>query len=146
MSIRYSLNTGLLHLLVGSLRHAVQLQCHQIERLAIVETEEFKRDTKGPTYNIDWPQISYEMFYALPLIGRSRLEGYGPKIAFIKGIHKTVADQSHGLSMPPVSIKQLRATLQRKSIRSKSSQRQNWTAVSNTMAQTKSSHQQTWRL
>ncbi len=73
----------------------------------------------------------------------SRLEEHGPKIVFIKGIHKTVADQSHGLSMTPVSIQQLRATLQQKSIRSKSSQRQNWMAVSNTMVQTKSSHQQT---
>ncbi len=83
------------------------------------------------------------MFYAYPLIGRSRLEEYGPKIVFIKGIHNTIADQSHGLSMTPVSIEQLRAILRQKSIRSKSSQRQNWTAVSNTMVQTKSSHQQT---
>ncbi len=40
-------------------------------------------------------------------------------------------------------IEQLRATLQAKSIRSKSIQRQNQMAVSNTMVQTKSSHQQT---
>ncbi len=38
--------------------------------------------------------------------------------------------------MTPVSIKQLRATLQRKSIKVKSSQRQNWMAVSNIMVQT----------
>ena len=39
--------------------------------------------------------------------------------------------------MTPVSIKQLRAPLQRKSIRSqKSSQRQNWTAVLKIMVQT----------
>ncbi len=38
--------------------------------------------------------------------------------------------------MTPVPIKQLRATLQRKSIKVKSSQRQNWTPVSNIMVQT----------
>ncbi len=37
--------------------------------------------------------------------------------------------------MTPVSIKQLRATLRQKSIKVKSSQRQNWTAVSNVMVQ-----------
>ncbi len=58
------------------------------------------------------------MFYAQPLIGRLWLEEHGPKVVFIKGIHNTIADQSHGLSMTPVSIKQLRATLQPKSIRS----------------------------
>jgi hypothetical protein len=41
-----------------------------------------------------------------------QLEEHGPEIKFIKGIHITVADQSHGLSMTPASIKQLRATLQ----------------------------------
>jgi hypothetical protein len=58
------------------------------------------------------------MFYAQPLIRKLRLEEHGPKIVFIKGIHNTIADQSHGLSMTPVSIKQLRATLRQKSIRS----------------------------
>ncbi len=58
-----------------------------------------------------------------------QLEEHGPEIVFIKGIHITIADQSHGLSMTPASIKQLRATLQQQSIRSKCSQRQNWTAV-----------------
>ncbi len=38
--------------------------------------------------------------------------------------------------MTPVSIKQLRATLRWKSIKVKSSQRQNWIAVSNIMVQT----------
>jgi hypothetical protein len=83
------------------------------------------------------------MFCTEPLIGRLQLEEHGSEIVFIKGIHKTVADQSHGLSMTPVSIDQLRATLRQKSIRSKNSQRQNWTAVSKTIVQTKSSHQQT---
>jgi hypothetical protein len=83
------------------------------------------------------------MFYTLPLTGRLQLKEHRPEIVFIKGMHITVADQSHGLSMTPVSIKQIRATLQQNSIRSKSSKRQNWTAVSNTMVQTKSSHQQT---
>ncbi len=44
-------------------------------------------------------------------------EEHGTKIVFIKGTHNIVADQSHGLGMTPVSIKQLRATLQQKSIR-----------------------------
>jgi hypothetical protein len=39
------------------------------------------------------------------------------------------------LGMTPVSIKQLRATLQQKSTRTQKN-RQNWTAVSNTMVQT----------
>jgi hypothetical protein len=38
--------------------------------------------------------------------------------------------------MTPVSIEQLRATLRQKSIKVKSSQRQNWTAISNIMVQT----------
>jgi hypothetical protein len=38
--------------------------------------------------------------------------------------------------MTPVSIEQLRATFQQKSIKVKSSQRQNWTAVPNIMVQT----------
>ena len=46
-----------------------------------------------------------------------RLEEHGPEIVFIKGIHNTIADQSHGLGMTPVSIKQLRATLRQKSTR-----------------------------
>ncbi len=43
------------------------------------------------------------------------LEEHGPKIVFIKGIHNTIADQSHGFGMTPVSIEQLTATLQQKS-------------------------------
>ncbi len=58
------------------------------------------------------------MFYAWPLIRKLQLDEHGPGIVFIKGIHNTAADQSHGLGMTPVSIKQLRATLQQKSIRS----------------------------
>ncbi len=41
----------------------------------------------------------------------------GPKIVLIKGIHNTVADQSHCFGMTPVSIEQLRATLRQKSTR-----------------------------
>jgi hypothetical protein len=46
-----------------------------------------------------------------------QLEEHGPEIVFIKGIHNTIADQSHGFGMTPVSIEQLRATLRQKSIR-----------------------------
>ncbi len=59
----------------------------------------------------------------------------GPKSSLSR-YTQTTADQSHGLSMTPVSIKQLKATLGQESIRSKSSQRQNWMAVQNTMVQT----------
>jgi hypothetical protein len=44
-------------------------------------------------------------------------EEHGLEIVFIKSIHNTVADQSHGLDMTPVSIEQLRVTLRQKSIR-----------------------------
>jgi hypothetical protein len=37
------------------------------------------------------------------------LKNMGPRLSLSKGIHNTVADQPHGLSMTPVSIKQLRA-------------------------------------
>jgi hypothetical protein len=37
-SIHYVSSTALLHSLVGTLRHTIQLQCHQIELLAIVKT------------------------------------------------------------------------------------------------------------
>jgi hypothetical protein len=39
------------------------------------------------------------------------LEEHGPEIVFFKGIHNTIADQSHSFGMTPVSIEQLRATL-----------------------------------
>jgi hypothetical protein len=63
------------------------------------------------------------------------LKNMGPRLSLSRHTH-TVADQSHGLSMTPVSIEHLRATLRLESIRSKSSQRQNWMAVQNTMVQT----------
>ncbi len=63
------------------------------------------------------------------------LKNMGPRLSL--SMHtQTFADQSHGLSMTPVSIKQIRATLRLESIRSKSRQRQNWMAVQNTMVQT----------
>ncbi len=46
------------------------------------------------------------------------LKNMGPRLSLSR--HKqTVADQSHSLSMTPVSIKQLRATLRQESMRSK---------------------------
>jgi hypothetical protein len=41
---------------------------------------------------------------------RLLLEEYRPELVYIKGIHNTVAEQSHSLSMTPGSIKQLRVT------------------------------------
>jgi hypothetical protein len=63
------------------------------------------------------------------------LKNMGPRLSLSRHT-QTIADQSQGLSMTPVSIKQLRATLRLESIRSKSSQRQNYMAVQNTMVQT----------
>ncbi len=63
------------------------------------------------------------------------LKNMGPRLSLSRHT-QTVADQSHGLSMTPGSIEQLRDTLRQESIRSKSSQRQNWMAVQNTMMQT----------
>ncbi len=69
----------------------------------------------------------------------------GPRLSLSKGIHNTVADQSHGLSMTLVSIEQLRATLRQKSIRT---QKQSETKLDGSLkcngVQTKSIHQQTW--
>jgi hypothetical protein len=66
----------------------------------------------------------------------------GPRLS-LSSIQNTVADQSHGLSMTPVLIGQLRATLQQKSIRSQRQSETKLDAVLNTMVQTKSSLQQT---
>jgi hypothetical protein len=51
----------------------------------------------------------------------------GPRLSISKAYTIVLDMQSHGLSMNPVSIEQLRATLRQKS---KCSQRQNWRAVS----------------
>jgi hypothetical protein len=48
-------------------------------------------------------------------VEQASVAAYLTEIVFIKGIHNTVADQFHGLSMTPVSIEQLRTTLQQKS-------------------------------
>ncbi len=70
------------------------------------------------------------------------LKNMGPRLSLTMHT-QTVADQSHGLSMTPVSITQLRAPLRQESIRSKSSQRQNWMAVQKYNGANYSSHQQT---
>ena len=72
------------------------------------------------------------------------LEEHGPKIVAIKGIHNTVADAISRLGYDP-SVKQTAESYFTNKVNknSKRSQSQNWTAVSNTMVQTKSSHQQT---
>jgi hypothetical protein len=63
------------------------------------------------------------------------LKNMSPRLSLTRHT-QTITDQSHGLSMTPVSIEQLRATLRQESIKSKSSQRQNWMAIQNTMVQT----------
>ncbi len=87
----------------------MQIQCHQIELLAIVKTyQKFKRDTKGPTCKCllttnkknliqDFPGLSSNRMYQL----RLWLEKYGPKIVYIKGIHNTVADAISWLGYDP---------------------------------------------
>ena len=42
---------------------------------------------------------------------RLLLEEYGPKIVYIICIHNTIAVQSHGSCITPVSMKQLRVTV-----------------------------------
>ncbi len=65
------------------------------------------------------------------------LKNIGPRLSLSKAYTTLLQMQSHGLGMTPVSIKQLRTTVRQKSILTKkSSQRQNWMAVSNTMVQT----------
>jgi hypothetical protein len=45
------------------------------------------------------------MRYSMLNLLKLWLEEHGPKIVFIKGIHNTIADLSHGFGMTPVSIK-----------------------------------------
>jgi hypothetical protein len=72
------------------------------------------------------------------------LEEHGPEIVFIKCIHNTVADVISRLGFDP-SVNQTAESYFTTKVNktSKSSPGQNWTAVSNTMVQTRSSHQQT---
>jgi hypothetical protein len=51
--------------------------------------------------------LTSDRVYQLKLL----LEEYRPKIVFIKGIQTLLQRQSHGLSMTPVSIEQLKNTL-----------------------------------
>jgi hypothetical protein len=85
----------------------------KIELLAIVETlKEFKGMLWGQNIKVftdhanlmrDGLCLTLDRVYQWRLL----LEVYGPKIVYIKGIHNTIA---HGLSMTPLSIKQLRVT------------------------------------
>ena len=71
-----------------------------------------------------------------------RLEEHGLEIVFIKGTHSTIADAISWLGYDP-SVNQTAESYFTTKVNknSQSSQRQNWTAVSNTMVQTKSRHQ-----
>ncbi len=76
----------------------MQIQCHQIELLAIVETlKEFKGMLWGQPIKVysdhknlirDALGLTSDRVYQWRLL----LEDYGPKIVYIKGIHNTVAD------------------------------------------------------
>jgi hypothetical protein len=68
---------------------------------------------------------------------------HGPEIVFINGIHHTVADAISRLGYDP-SVNQTAESYFTTKVNknSKSSQRQNWMAVSNIMVQIKSRHQQ----
>ncbi len=77
----------LLQSIVGTLRHAMQLQCHQIELLAIVKTEEFKRDTKGPTYKclLTTNKKSHMRCSMLNLLSEGcNLKNMGPRLSLSK--------------------------------------------------------------
>jgi hypothetical protein len=85
------------------------------------------------------------MFYAKPLIGlRLQLEEHGPEIFYIKGIHKNIADAILWLGYDPSVNQAAESYFTTKANKNpESSNRQNWMAVSKSIVQTKSRHQQT---
>jgi hypothetical protein len=122
----------------------------KIELLAIVETlKEFKGMLWGQQIKVFTDHANL-MRDALGLTSdrvyrwRLLLEEYGPEIVYIRGIHNTVADAISRLEYD-LGVNRTAESYFTKKVnkKAKSSQRQNWTAVSNTMVQTKSSHQQT---
>ncbi len=68
-----------------------------------------QRDTKGPTYSL----TTTLLWDVLCLTSNWKVTAWRTwaQDCPYQGIHKTIADQSHSLSMTPVSTKQLRATL-----------------------------------
>ncbi len=68
-----------------------------------------QRDTKGQTYSLN-TNLLWDVLY---LTSNRKVPAWRTwaQDCLYQGIHKTIADQSHGLSMTPVAIKQLRATL-----------------------------------
>ncbi len=86
----------------------------KIELLAIVETlTEFKGMLWGKNITVFTDHanlIRFALGLTLERVYQWRLllKEYGPVIIYIKGIHTTVADAVCGLSMTPVSIKQLK--------------------------------------
>jgi hypothetical protein len=80
-----------------------------------------QRDTKGLTYkcllttnkNLIWDVLSLTSNQMKVMVWRTWVQD-----CLIKGIHIPLQMRSHGLGMTPVSIKQPRATLWQKSIRS----------------------------
>ncbi len=71
--------------------------------------------------NLIWDVLglTYDQMYQ----SRLQLEKYGSKIVHIKAYTIPLQMQSHGLSITPVSIEQLRATLWQKSIRTQNAVR-----------------------
>jgi hypothetical protein len=85
----------------------------KIELLAIVKTlKEFKGMLWGQSIKVYTDHANHALGMTSDRVYRSRLllEEYGPKIVYIKGIHKLLQTPSHALSMTPASIKQLRTT------------------------------------
>jgi hypothetical protein len=72
------------------------------------------------------------------------MKQHGPNIVYIKGIHNTIPDAISWLGYDPSYNRTAESYMMTKvNKNSKSGQRQNWMAVSKTMVQTKSRHQQT---
>ncbi len=116
----------------------MQIQCHQIELLAIVKTYwKLKGILRGQPISVYWPQTKNLILIqdVLSLTSdwmyqsRLQLEKYGPRLSISKAYTIPLQVQSHSVSMTPASIKQQRATLKvNKNL--KCSQRQNWMTVS----------------
>ncbi len=132
----------------------MQIQHHQKKLLAIVETlKEFKGMLWGQPIKVytdhknlvrDALGLTSDQVYWWRLL----LEEYGPKIAYINGIHNTVADAISRLEYDPSVNRTAESYLMTKVIgNSRSVQRQNWLAVSKLLVQCRNRwHHQTWRL
>jgi hypothetical protein len=140
-SIHYLTTTGLLHSLVGTLCHTIQLQCHQIELHAIVETWEFKRDTKGQTYKCWLTTNKKNRIWDVLCLTFNRIKVTAWRTSardclYLRHTQYRCRSISRLGYDPSVNRTAEGYFTTKVNKNSKSSQRQNWMAVSNTMVQT----------